>query len=371
MSSIPGPHTPNRPSHTQRAPASPQGLTALLRELSIPAPGEPEFHLVSRWAAKHVWRVDVEGEPWAYIRYLLGPASQYAERWRHLRLGEVLFDARIGPRILGMSEASESLGGRAAIVEAALHPITRDDLEGRAREAMALFARLHGNPALHEALSQERTEADRRGIGPLARFIAETHERWFEGVVPRWLEVGLEEINELRQVVGELLTELDRLERGTGYLGIVVPVHGDPNYGNFMVNRQGALRMIDFEELSLNNPVADLGVFLTWYVDAHQHRELLAEYPLANPDAVLDRMRIWVPVRYLSITAHWAARLTRARDEKSWSFALGSVDEWLRGACELVYGGSVPPEIARALKNLRRSLGPRGPLHPDGSGDER
>jgi len=367
-----GPHPPHRPErdrirHARRAPARPSALLALLFELGIQPPGEPRFHLVSRWAAKHVWRVDVAGEPWAFVRYLLGSADQFPERWRHLRLGELLFEARVGPRILGMTDASEALGGRAAIIEAALRPISRHELEARAQEAIALFTRLHSNPLLHEALSQERTEADRRGLGPLARFITETHERWFEAVVPRWLEVGLDEINVLRQVVSELLSRLDRVEKATGHLGIVVPVHGDPNHGNFMVNRQGALRMIDFEELSLNNPVADLGVFLTWYVDTEHHRALLETYPLASPDAVLNRMRVWVPVRYLNIAAHWAARLTRAHDEDAWAFALSSVDEWLRSACELLYDGVVPTHLDDALTGLQQSLAHRGPLHPDGS----
>lgn len=357
-----GDQTPNRSSHTQRKPAASIALLELLHEQDIKVPGAPTFRLVSKWAAKHVWRVDVGGQPWAYIRYLLGPASQFPERWRHLRLGQVLFEAKVGPRILGMTDTSEALGGRAAVVEAALHPITRDELEARVPEAIGLFARLHGNAALHEALSQDLTEADRRGFSPLVRYFQETRERWFEAVVPRWLELGLDEINLARGIVAEVLNELERLERGTGFIGIIVPCHNDPNHGNFMVNRQGALRMIDFEELALSNPVADLGVFLTWYVDPQQHRAMLEHYPLATPGAVLDRMRIWVPLRYLTIAAHWSARLTRARDEEAWDFALQSVDEWLRGACELVYGGSVPARHDRALKRLAEALAHRGPL---------
>lgn len=363
--STPDPQTPNRSSHTQRAPASPRALAEMLDELEVHLPGKPSFQLVSRWAAKHVWRLDVGGQPWAFIRYLLGPAPQFPERWRHLSLGPLLFEARVGPRILGITEASEALSGRAAIVEAALYPITREQLEARIPEAMGLFARLHGCAALHEALSENLTEADRRGFSPLAKFFNEVHERWFEAVVPRWLEVGLDEINLIRGLVSELLTMLERLEKGTGYIQIIVPCHNDPNHGNFMVNRQGALRMIDFEELALNNPVADLGVFLTWYADADQHRAMLEHYPLVNPMAAIDRMRIWVPLRYINIAAHWAARLTRARDTTAWVFALNSVDEWLRGACELVYNGSIPTKHTRALERLHHALIDRGPLPQD------
>jgi thiamine kinase-like enzyme len=353
--------TPNRSSRTQRSPAHPQALTDLLRELNIRTGGRPRFKLVSKWAAKHVWRIDINGEPWGFIRYLLGPADQFPERWRHLEMGQLLYDAHVGPRVLGITPASDALGGRAAIIESALVPITRDDLEARGSEAIALFTRLHSDPALLEALSENLTEADQRGFSPLERFLAETQERWFDAVVGRWLEVGLEEINIVRQVVSEVMGQLEEMQSQSERINIIVPAHNDPNHGNFMVNRQGALRMIDFEELALSNPVADLGVFLTWYADVDQHYTLLKQYPLADADAMLDRMKVWVPLRYLSIAAHWAARLTRAEDEPAWVFAAESVDEWLRGACELTSGGTVPPHQKRRLEHLRERLLARWP----------
>lgn len=361
--------TPTRASHTQQSPADPEALADLLRELGIRPPGKLRLKLVSRWAAKHVWRVDANRRPWAFIRYLLGPAEQFPDRWRHMRLGELLFEAHVGPQILGITESSDALGGRAAIVESALAPINRDDLEVRASEAIALFTRLHGDPALNEALSADFTEADQRGYSPLTNFFAETRERWFDAVVERWLAAGLEEINIARDLVGELMHELESIQEDSESIGIVVAAHNDPNHGNFMVTRSGALRLIDFEELALNNPVADIGVFLTWYVDVDQHRALLEEYPLADPDAMLDRMRVWVPLRYLNIAAHWAARMTRATTPEDWTFAVDSVDEWLRGACELVNEGNVTSSQERRLASLSDSLSSRGPLETPDSDD--
>ncbi len=355
--------TPNRSSRSQRRPANREALDELLRELDISPPGPARYRLVSRWAAKHVWEVNVGGRPWAYIRYLLGPAGRFPHRWRHMRLGVLLNEARVGPRILGMTPESEALGGRAAIVEAALEPITREELEGRAVEVIALFTRLHTSPALLEALSQDVTDTDRALFSPLRELFEEVHERWFEAVRERWLAAGLSEIKEALWIVGELLERLRTLPLDTTRMEIVVPAHNDPNHGNFMVNRRGALRMIDFENLALNNPVADLGLFLTWYVDRDRHRELLEHYPLAEPDAVLERMRIWVPLRYLGIAAHWAARLTRARTPETWEFAASSVEEWLRGAAELIFEGDVPPHLDRLLPGLRAALLARYPLH--------
>jgi hypothetical protein len=351
-------NTPARSSSSQRQPASSDSLAALLRELDIQPPDSVSFHLVSRWASKHVWRVNIGGTPWAYIRYLLGPAARYPEQWRHLRLGQELYDARVGPRILGSAPESEALAGRAAIVEAALLPIPRQVLEARAEEAIALIGRLHACVPLLAALSEDLTEADRNGFSPLTNLFAETRERWFEAVTGRWLEVGLPQITEATQIISVLLNHLEMIEHSTSRLGvgIVVPSHNDPNAGNFMVNRQGALRMIDFEGLALSNPIADLGIFLTWYVDRDRHRAILANYPLADPDAALARMRVWVPLRYIGIAAHWAARLSRARNTEAWKFGADSVDEWLRGACELIFNGAVPGNLSRMLAELHESL---------------
>jgi len=355
-----------RKNGTSRRPSSGSELRGLLRELDANPPGEPRFVLVSRWAAKHVVRVDVAGQPWAYIRYLLGEGDRYPDRWRHLRLGELLNEIRVGPRVLGITPSSEALSGRAAIVEAALSPIEREELEGRTVEALSLFTRLHSNPALAEALQADLSETEReRAIPrePLEQYFAETRERWFEAVVGRWEEAELGEIDDLTVVVSELLDDIEAVDC-CPYIGELVPVHGDPNHGNFMLNRKGALRMIDFEDLALNSPVADLGVFLTWYVDADKHREILTHYPLADPDDILQWMRVWVPLRYLNIAAHWAARLIKARDEDAWTFAVESVDEWLLGAAEIVAGGAAPDHLEQSLDAIRSALTDAWPFVP-------
>lgn len=353
---------PRRRNHALHAPATAAMLQALLEELDARPPGEAHFELVSRWAAKHVWRVDVEGQPWAYIRYLLGSAEQYPERWHRLWMGTLLHEARVGPRVLGLTPSSVALDGRAAIVEAALRPIPRQELEARMVEAVALFARLHSHEPLRQALLENLGESDRQRIRPLAQLFAETRERWFEAVTSRWLEAGLgEQISVLGAIVSELVNALEVLGGQNNDVGPIVPAHGDPNHDNFMVNRQGALRLIDFEELALNHPVADLGVFLTWYADKDQHRALLQHYPLLDADEMLERMRVWVPLRYINIAAHWAARLIRARDAQAWAFAVDAVDEWLRGAAELVHQSTAPPHMADRLAEVRRSLLARAP----------
>jgi hypothetical protein len=348
--------TPARSSRTQHRPATLQSLDGLLGELNLTPPSTPTYELVSEWAAKHVWRVDANGAPWAYIRYLLGSAERFPERWRHMRFGEIYNNLHVGPRVLGLTPESEALAGRAAIVEAALAPLTQAELEARAEEAILLLSRLHTSPELLEALSADITDDDRARFSPLIALFEEVQERWFEAVRARWERTGLDAITETLWVVSQLMDHLRTKQLHSDPIEIVVPAHNDPNHGNFMQNGQGAMRMIDFETLGLNNPVADLGIFLTWYVDQDRHLELLKNYPLADPQAVLSRMTIWVPLRYLTIAAHWAARLTRARSEEDWHFAIGSIEEWLRSATEVVFNGEVPGHMERLLERIPASL---------------
>jgi hypothetical protein len=348
--------TPTRSSRTQLRPAHPEALDRLLNELDIAPPGKTSYELVSKWAAKHVWRVDANNVPWAYIRYLLGSAERFPDRWRRMQFGEIYHAIHVGPRVLGLTPESEALAGRAAVVEAALAPLTQMELETRADEAIVLLSRLHTSAELLEALSFNITDDDRARLSPLSALFDEVQERWFEAVRARWERTGLDTINEILWIVSQLMDQLRTKQLHSEAIEIVVPAHNDPNHGNFMQNGQGTMRMIDFETLGLNNPVADLGIFLTWYVDQDRHLEMLQNYPLADPQAVLARMTIWVPLRYLTIAAHWAARLTRARTEEDWLFAVGSIEEWLRSAAEVVFNGDVPVPLERLLERIPASL---------------
>ncbi len=355
--------TPMRPNRSLREPAADDKLEAMLAELAISPPGPVEFVLVSEWAAKHVWRIDVSGQPWAYIRYLLGSGEQFPERWRHMRLGVDLHQAHVGPRILGYSPESNELEGRAVMVEASLEDISREALIDRADEVIALFARLHSTIPLHSALSRDLTDADVEGLRPMQTLFAETRERWFEAVVERWLSIGLTEISELSELVGGLFNILATLRSERDALQIVVPAHNDPNFGNFKVNRQGALRLIDFEGLALSNPVADLGMFFAYYIDDVDERyQLLQGYPLAEADMILARMDVWVPLKYLSIAAHWAARLTRAESEDDWIFAVESIEQWLNGAAEMLFKVGISDSFFDTLAHITESLLERWPF---------
>jgi thiamine kinase-like enzyme len=363
-----GSGTPTRPASSLRQPASSDVLRALLREFGLKPKGIVRFTLVSRWAAKHVWRVNVNGRPWAYIRYLLGPAKAFPDRWRHMQSALLLYEAEVGPRVLGLMAESAALQGRPVLIEAAMKPIARETLAKRAREAVRLIGRLHTASALGEALSMYRTAVDEQGMTPLAALLRETHERWFEAVTERWLEVGLGEITRITPVISDLLGRLEMARTTLPPFDIVTPTHNDLNAGNFMLNGRSELRMIDFETLSLNNPVADIGIFLIWHIPPEQHYALLRDYPLGEPETILQHMQVWAPLRYLNISAHWAARLTHAATCEMWDEAAGNVIEWLWNACKLVYGERMPHGTDVLLRRMGARLQRKNRRFNAGSG---
>jgi hypothetical protein len=344
--------TPTRSSSSQRQPASSDSLRELLLEFGLKPKGIVRFALISRWAAKHVWRVNVNGRPWAYIRYLLGSAKAFPDRWRHMQSALLLYEADVGPRVLGLAAESVALQGRPVLIEAAMRPIKRGELAKKAREAVQLIARLHTDAALNEALSMYRTALDEQGMSPLGAFLQETQERWFVAVTQRWLEVGLGEITRVTPVVSDVIGWLERARETLPSFDIVTPTHNDLNAGNFMLNGRGELRMIDFETLSLNNPVADIGIFLIWHVAPERYYALLQDYPLGEPETILQHTQVWAPLRYLNISAHWAARLTRAGTREVWDEAAENTIEWLWNACEMVYGNHMPRGTEVLLRRI-------------------
>jgi thiamine kinase-like enzyme len=359
---MPAGQTPIRSSSVQRRPADTEALWGLVDEFGLqPVGRKVSFELISDWAGKHVWRMDVDDTPWAYIRYLLGPAKQYPQQWRHLRLSVELYQASVGPTVLGITESSRALSDRAAIIEEALLPLTREEVESRPEEAVTVMAHLHSCQALYSQLLEDLTENDRHSFSPLTHLFNETRERWFEAVYARWMEADMEaEIELATRISATLLEELEALAAQSEEVLLIVPAHNDPNHGNFMTNQDGILRMIDFEEMSLNNPVADLGIFLVWYVDSARHRDILeSAYPLIPADTILERMKIWVPLRYINLSAHWASRMIRARDEENWDFARTSTEDWLRSASELIYNGEIRPDILSDLRELQSRLNER------------
>jgi thiamine kinase-like enzyme len=166
------------------------------------------------------------------------------------------------------------------------------------------------------------------------------------------LEVGLGEITRVTPVVSDLMGWLERAREALPSLDIVTPTHNDLNAGNFMLNGQRELRMIDFETLSLNNPVADIGIFLIWHASPEQHYALLQDYPLGMPETILQHTRVWAPLRYLNISAHWAARLTRAGTREAWNEAAENTIEWLWNACEVVYREQIPRGTEVLLRRI-------------------
>jgi hypothetical protein len=341
-------------------------LMCLLAELGIKRPAGPviDAHLVSSWSGKFVYRLSAGGAPWAYVRHLPGPVSATPDRGLHLRLANILDDIGVGPPVLGITQHSEALGVGVTVVEGALEPVCRDSLAGRAPEAIRLIARLHGSNEVRACLEATAlSHHPEKGMTPFDLLLAETRLAWSTAapaaaataaneLAARLLDHAQSSIKERPAAAADLLR---------------VPAHGDPNYSNFGIGPLGELRMLDFEDLSLTHPLADLGSFLTWYVPhQYQRRELLQTYQQINSpadmDALLDLMRLWVPVRYLRIAAHWLRRygdaaVSAKEDQKQ--HALNALIGGLRDAASMLPGAHVEAgelDVARrTLADLARS----------------
>lgn len=336
----------------------PLQLAGLLAELGMAAPGPINATPVSLWSSQHVHRVDCQGRAWAFLRCLPGPALRYPGPWLKLRAVSLLAAAGIGPQLYGITPGSAALGGRAAVLEAALTPLERPCLQARASQAVALLARLHGSSELAGLLAGQWGSPEPTA-NPFDEMVADVRRALTCEIPALWCHAGMAGASDLAAIAKGLLDSVC----GRAYSGplatVRVPAHGDPNYSNFATDEEGRLRMIDFGDLSLTSPVADLGPFLTWYVPHANRRQMLAEnYPHAPAADVLDLAHSWTPVRYLAIAMHWARRLAETgMSPSSRRTATASLGEWLVDAAGLVPDRAAGEWASHQARELIARLG--------------
>ena len=72
----------------------------------------------------------------------------------------------------------------------------------------------------------------------------------------------------------------------------LVPIHADPNTINMLVTGD-TLRMVDWDEMKLSDPMRDAGQLLWWYVAKRQWAEFFAAYGLPLNEALIERINWW------------------------------------------------------------------------------
>ena len=72
----------------------------------------------------------------------------------------------------------------------------------------------------------------------------------------------------------------------------MVPIHADPNTVNMLLVGD-TLRMVDWDDIQLSDPMRDAGQLLWWYVAKRQWREFFAVYGLPMNEALIERINWW------------------------------------------------------------------------------
>lgn len=83
----------------------------------------------------------------------------------------------------------------------------------------------------------------------------------------------------------------------------LVPTHADPNAKNFLLV-QDDFYLVDWDDISLSDPLRDIGPLLWWYVPRERWPEFFAAYGMATASALLHKVYWWSAWKSLSV-AQW------------------------------------------------------------------
>lgn len=72
----------------------------------------------------------------------------------------------------------------------------------------------------------------------------------------------------------------------------LVPIHADPNTVNILLARD-TLRMVDWDDIQLSDPMRDAGQLLWWYVAKRQWDKFFVAYGLQLDAALIGRIHWW------------------------------------------------------------------------------
>jgi thiamine kinase-like enzyme len=79
----------------------------------------------------------------------------------------------------------------------------------------------------------------------------------------------------------------------------LVATHGDPNRKNFIVATDAYL--VDWDDLTLSDPMRDIGPLLWWYVPPNEWKDLLVEIGHDDEAGIRDRLYWWVAAESLDV----------------------------------------------------------------------
>ncbi len=134
-------------------------------------------------------------------------------------------------------------------------------------------------------------------------------QEFIEGMSPdeRWVDEHIERVVQLmRSFQGDSavpgLSIHPESEAGPGEL---VLTHGDPNTSNFILDRDGRLFLLDWDDACLSDPMRDIGPLLWWYVRPDRWSTALDAAELGDGHAHGSVYR-WAAIRSFEV-AEWLA----------------------------------------------------------------
>ena len=99
----------------------------------------------------------------------------------------------------------------------------------------------------------------------------------------------------------EIVLELDAMAATLEEVPLV-PSHGDPNASNFLDSREG-LRLIDWDDLRLADPLRDLGQVAWWYLPEADWPRFMAAAGARWDEHAQRRLAWWVAAESLDVAA--------------------------------------------------------------------
>lgn len=146
-----------------------------------------------------------------------------------------------------------------------------DDMKnGRVTE---LLKRIHQSPELLHMLM-------RLGKKPI------TSDMRLASVQNRLIGLGLTKQYEEINVALNLLTELLPVTRNQK----LVVCHCDLNHNNLLMNDDGEIFLVDWDNATIADPATDFGSLLKWYIPKEEWRDWLKNYGIIHHDYLYERM---------------------------------------------------------------------------------
>jgi hypothetical protein len=252
-------------------------------------------------------KVVAEREGQRYFVKLMWPPGADATR--------AAAEVGLAPRVIA---SGRLVDGRAVVVQqfitgaSGAEPTVREWMLSHATDLADLFAALARRTDLSANLPKLQSERPRER--------AEVRLRDMQLVANEVHESGWVDLGRARAMLHRLRELSDALPDAPHAL---VPVHGDPQWANWLLTTEGKLHLVDWDHARLDDPVTDPARMAWWLFQAGspERRRFIEQCGIDVADALVWQRAEWSVTVYVGHTALWVARqgrLARASEFLGW-----------------------------------------------------